>query len=164
MSLNSREPTPFTAEVATTIECREEDTASPFLPIPRSAFVTPDAIANDIVPMLSLYPDRLLAKASSSVSPTERPAGHGRVNPTTVALGEMTKWMETGTFGSQTPEDLDPGVEVHIVCMLQEDVEAGLAATENSTESKIEEASGDEITKIEVSKKMKKHRKSDSLH
>ena len=81
------------------------------------------------------------------------------MNSTTITPGDVTKWMEKGTFGSQTPEDLEPGVETHVSCMLKGDAKAGLAATENSTEVEADLAMG-----VEATKKLKKHSKSDSLH
>ena len=135
------------------------DSASPFLPIPRSAFIFPNTDANDITAAQSPYPNRPLASASSSGSLTERPARHGRVISTTITPDDLTKWMEKGTFGSQMPEAMEAGVETHVVCMLQRDVEAGLAATEDSAENKMDHATG-----VEASKKLKNHNKGESLN
>lgn len=49
----------------------------------------------------------------------------------------MKKWMETGTYGEEAPEDQEKGVEMHVVCMKKEDVEARLAVTENETEAEV---------------------------
>ncbi|KAF3034018.1 hypothetical protein E8E11_000680 [Didymella keratinophila] len=141
-----------------TSRVQDEDAASPFIPIPRSTFIDLDTDLHDTTPARSLYPDRPLADASSSGSLTERPARHDRVNSTTITPSDVTKWMEKGTFGSQTPDDLELGIETHVVCMLKGEVQVGSAANEHETGNRADHATG-----VEATKKLKQYRKSDSL-
>lgn len=51
----------------------------------------------------------------------------------------MEKWIETGTFGQKTPEEMGKREEMHVVCMRKEGVVAGKCAEKASSDKPREE-------------------------
>ncbi|KAF2628348.1 hypothetical protein BU25DRAFT_457682 [Macroventuria anomochaeta] len=84
---------------------------------------------NTTIPTASLSPRRPLAHISSAGSLTDTPTKHGHKISTIISKGDMKKWMETGTYGQEAPDDQGEGVEEHVVCMSEEDVKAGQASS-----------------------------------
>jgi hypothetical protein len=65
----------------------------------------PHRDSNGTTPTPSFSPRRPLAHASSSGNLTDTPTKHSHTPSTTISPKDVKKWMETGTFGSEAPED-----------------------------------------------------------
>ena len=143
MTLDPREPPP-PKQVTTTIASIAKYPLSLPKHIPRPCCNTQaglvSLITNDnTTPTPSLSSLHPLAYALSSGSLTDTPTKHTRKISTTISKGDVKKWIETGTFGQKTPEDVGKGEEMHIVCMRKGNVVAGQCAERASSDKPREE-------------------------
>ena len=143
MTLDPREPPP-PKQVTTTIASIAKYPLSLPKHIPRPRCNTQAGLISlvtddNTTPTPSLSPRHPLAYASSSGSLTDTPTKHTRKISTTISKGDVKKWIETGTFGQKTPEDVGKGEEMHIVCMRKGNVVAGQCAERASSDKPREE-------------------------